>query len=386
MAVEIKKIIIRQGTEAERKQVTLDKGEPGFCTDSNRLYVGNGIGSGLPVGTNNLGFATFTGNNTNISSSLAPTSGDFVFDKSSNLMFMLTGTDFARTSAFAPFGSQFTVDNNTLVLVGNKVQVADNSILPTKFFSGAIGNGLERVNSNNILKTKVGGSITYDGAGAMIVSNGSLTNANFTNAPANTVKGRLNSVGPLQDLSVSDLATLLAGVFATVPIGTVIDWAGTSASVPATYLECNGQAVSRTTYASLFATLSTTWGAGDGSTTFNVPDLRRRTTVGAGGASTATLLNSVGSVGGSETHVLSANEGKCQFDMDATFVAAGSPLPANTFVAGMQLRNRGNIDFNVSPFAPAGSTQSGTIGASPADPHNNLQPSAVVRKIIKATA
>lgn len=386
MAVEIKKIILRQGTEAERKQTTLDQGEPGFCTDSNRLYIGTGVGSGLPVGTNNLGFATFTGSNTNISTNLAPVSGDFVFDTGSNLMYMLTGTDFTNISSFAPFGSQFTVDNNTLVLIGNQVQVANNSILPTKFAASSIGNGLERINSNTILKTKLGSSLTYDGAGAMIVSNGSLTNANFANAPANTVKGRLNSVGPVQDLTVADLATLLAGIFATVPIGTVIDWAGTSVSIPATYLECNGQAVSRTTYASLFAALSTTWGSGDGSTTFNLPDLRRRTTVGSGGTATATLFNTVGSYGGSETHVLSANEGKCEFELDAEFVAAGSPLPANTFVAGMQIRNRGNIDFNVTPFAPAGSTQSGTVGANAADPHNNLQPSAVVRKIIKATA
>jgi hypothetical protein len=45
-------------------------------------------------------------------------------------------------------------------------------------------------------------------------------------------------------------------------------------AVPADYLECNGAAVSRTTYAALFAKLGTTYGAGDGSTTFNVPDLR----------------------------------------------------------------------------------------------------------------
>lgn len=46
------------------------------------------------------------------------------------------------------------------------------------------------------------------------------------------------------------------------------------ATVPAGWLECNGAAVSRTTYAALFAVLSTTYGAGDGSTTFNLPDLR----------------------------------------------------------------------------------------------------------------
>jgi microcystin-dependent protein len=60
---------------------------------------------------------------------------------------------------------------------------------------------------------------------------------------------------------------------AAVPAGTVIWWAG-STSAPSGYLKCNGAAVSRTTYADLFSAIGTTWGSGDGSTTFNVPDLR----------------------------------------------------------------------------------------------------------------
>jgi microcystin-dependent protein len=57
-----------------------------------------------------------------------------------------------------------------------------------------------------------------------------------------------------------------------MPIGSVVAYAG--ASVPSGYFECNGQAVSRTTYADLFATIGTIYGAGDASTTFNVPDMR----------------------------------------------------------------------------------------------------------------
>lgn len=57
-----------------------------------------------------------------------------------------------------------------------------------------------------------------------------------------------------------------------VPAGAVFHMA--TATVPAGYLEYNGQAVSRTTYATLFAVVGTTYGAGDGSTTFNLPDLR----------------------------------------------------------------------------------------------------------------
>ena len=57
-----------------------------------------------------------------------------------------------------------------------------------------------------------------------------------------------------------------------VPAGSVFTFATTT--VPSGYLECNGAAVSRSTYASLFSSISTTWGVGDGSSTFNLPDLR----------------------------------------------------------------------------------------------------------------
>ena len=62
-----------------------------------------------------------------------------------------------------------------------------------------------------------------------------------------------------------------------VNTGLIIPWG--SASIPTSFLECNGQAVSRSTYAALFAVISTTYGSGDGSTTFNVPDLTDRTVV-----------------------------------------------------------------------------------------------------------
>lgn len=59
-----------------------------------------------------------------------------------------------------------------------------------------------------------------------------------------------------------------------LPSGTLIDFAGTIE--PSGWLLCDGRAVSRTTYASLFASISTAFGSGDGSTTFNLPDFRGR--------------------------------------------------------------------------------------------------------------
>ena len=88
-----------------------------------------------------------------------------------------------------------------------------------------------------------------------------------------------------------------------IPTATIIPWS--TASVPSGFLECNGAAVSRTTYAALFAVISTTYGAGDGSSTFNLPDLQDKVTVSksnnktlasTGGAETVT---STGNVGGS---------------------------------------------------------------------------------------
>jgi microcystin-dependent protein len=88
-----------------------------------------------------------------------------------------------------------------------------------------------------------------------------------------------------------------------IPTATIIPWS--SASVPSGFLECNGAAVSRSTYSALFAIVGTTYGAGDGSSTFNVPDLQDNVPVGksnnkalasTGGANTVT---STGSVGGS---------------------------------------------------------------------------------------
>lgn len=72
----------------------------------------------------------------------------------------------------------------------------------------------------------------------------------------------------------------LSGGQAT-PIGTVNPYAGSTA--PDGWLLCNGQAVDRTTYAALFAVIGTTYGSGNGSTTFNVPNLVNRMAVGSGG-------------------------------------------------------------------------------------------------------
>ena len=61
----------------------------------------------------------------------------------------------------------------------------------------------------------------------------------------------------------------------------ILPWGGSIANIPSDYLFCDGSAVSRTTYSALFAVISTIHGVGDGSTTFNLPDRRNATSIGA---------------------------------------------------------------------------------------------------------
>ena len=82
---------------------------------------------------------------------------------------------------------------------------------------------------------------------------------------------------------------------------------GAYATAGTGWLLCNGAAISRTTYADLYAVISTTWGTGDGSTTFNVPDMRGRFPVGAGQGLTLTN-RSLGDTGGEEDHLLIEEE------------------------------------------------------------------------------
>jgi microcystin-dependent protein len=94
---------------------------------------------------------------------------------------------------------------------------------------------------------------------------------------------------------INDGALLEGGI----PTATIVPW--TNSSAPTGFLECNGSAVSRTTYSALFAIIGTTYGAGDGSTTFNVPDLQDNVPVGKSNN------KALASTGGANTVAASGN-------------------------------------------------------------------------------
>jgi microcystin-dependent protein len=186
-----------------------------------------------------------------------------------------------------------------------------------------------------------------------------------------------------------------------VPAGKLDEFAGTTA--PTGWLVADGSAYSRATYSRLFSAIGTTWGAGDGSTTFNVPNLQRRTTVGAGGTGTGTLANTVGATGGEETHALTTAE-LAAHNHSITVNDPGhahgvtDPTHAHAFGAASNIANGGGSPsaFNAGTTASTQNAATGIsinaaatgITASSANngsgtAHNNMQPSAVVLKCIK---
>lgn len=266
------------------------------------------------------------------------------------------------------------------------------------------------------------------------LDNEALAFANIKQAATETATGVVELATTAEATTGTDTtrAVTAAGVAAAIaaavaslnaiPIGTVLDYTGLTA--PTGYIFPYGQAISRTTYASYFTLVSTTYGAGDGSTTFNVPDLRGRVTAGQddmGGTSANRLTDqsgglngdTLGGTGGAETVTLvtanlpshnhtvdppstttstvgdhghpaywnSADNGSVDPSGSIHIGVGGADLePAHTgspsTTRGEQIGGAGshNHTVNISSFS-SGNTGSGSA-------INNVQPTIILNKIL----
>lgn len=196
----------------------------------------------------------------------------------------------------------------------------------------------------------------------------------------------------------SDGAFYLRGFFGnpySLPIGGMIDYAGSTAP-NSSFVLAYGQAISRTTYANLFSLISTTYGAGDGSTTFNVPDLRGRVTAGKddmGGSAASRLTSSyfggtatnLGATGGAESLTLTAAQLPSNIPYNDAGHVHGVDIPrgaSSTF---------GNILLGATANQTPASVTSGvattgiTINPSGGNAHRTVQPTIIVSKILRIT-
>jgi len=144
--------------------------------------------------------------------------------------------------------------------------------------------------------------------------------------------------------------------------GMVLPYAG--ASAPTGFLLCDGAAVSRSTYADLFALISTTYGVGDGSTTFNLPNLKGRVPVGLDTAQSE--FDVLGETGGAKTH---------------TLTIAQIPAHNHQNLWGIGSQSGGNR-LQSGNYNPVGNTTP-TADTGGGEAHPNLQPYIVLNYIIK---
>ncbi len=161
---------------------------------------------------------------------------------------------------------------------------------------------------------------------------------------------------------------------ASAPAGSMLPFAGSAA--PVGWLLCYGQAVSRATYSVLFTAISTTYGSGDGSTTFNLPDLRGRVVAGKddmGGTSASRLTSPVagstlGATGGAQSHTLTTPE-----------------IPSHTHTLN---KSGGFSGSDTPPYVlntsdPGAFVTTSTSATGGGGAHNNVQPTIVANYIIK---
>lgn len=161
------------------------------------------------------------------------------------------------------------------------------------------------------------------------------------------------------------------------PTGSITMFAGSTA--PTGYLICDGSAVSRTTYAGLFTVIGTTYGTGDGSTTFNLPNLKGKVAVGQDTGDTA--FDTLGETGGEKTHTLTIDE----MPSHNHSITNPSNAPNAVFHSSVGTNHWFNVQgsgdgAHPDAFQYANPTIANKGGGGA---HNNLQPYIVLNYIIK---
>ena len=204
----------------------------------------------------------------------------------------------------------------------------------------------------------------------------------------------VNDNGTLKKVTLQQLQTLVRTGFTTIPTGAIMDFAGSDA--PEGWLLCYGQEVSRETYAALFTALGsgTIYGAGNGTSSFNVPDLRGRVAAGKdnmGGTGAGRLGDvsvtgtdgvTLGNAGGLYYHTLTVAQ--------LAFHAHVTPQHNHNLTAvfpsftGTSRGGTGTFSINSETHTTGLSNQDlTTTGAGSSQGHNNVQPTMIVNKIIK---
>lgn len=150
------------------------------------------------------------------------------------------------------------------------------------------------------------------------------------------------------------------------PSGVVSPFAG--AAAPSGWLMCNGAAVSRTTYSDLFTAIGTTFGSGDGSTTFNLPNLNGRTPVGFDVSQAE--FDFVGKASGTKTHTLTVNEIPSHTHTQNSHTHTGSTSTTGSHDHTASTNTAGSHSHTTSMTTQGGHSHGGSTGSAGSHSHS----------------
>jgi microcystin-dependent protein len=277
----------------------------------------------------------------------------------------------AASTGSIPSGIVTTSDTGTVTstmiangtITGN--DIAANTIIDENIKSTAA-----------IAATKVQGTVASGGTTGQFLKKSSGTDYETTwstvagavyqpEAPVSPQNGDIwiDSDATASVLNTNDFLTKNDFELFTTPIGGVTTYAG-SASPSSKWAICDGTAVSRTTYDVLFTRIGTTYGVGDGTTTFNLPNLKGRVVVGVDAAQTE--FDALGETGGAKTHTLTTAE---------------MPSHQHTFSRANEGPFGGIIGSNGHGGTIQETLSTSATGGSGA--HNNLQPYIALNYLIR---
>ena len=301
------------------------------------------------------------------------------------------GTDIIDATNYS---SSLTVGTNATVTgdlsVGDAFTAGSIAAYPTTNFTAAISGTTLTVSAVASGTLYVGQYITSGAASGTQITAGS--GSSWTVSPSQTVSstsmvaaaGATSTTVASTDNS-TNIATTAYVKAAGVPTGALFMW-GTS-SAPTGFLICNGSAVSRSTYSTLYGIVGTTFGVGDNSTTFNLPNFNGSMPIGVTGATSSSFTGSisgttltVSAVGSGAVAINQVISGTSATAIAATSIVAGtkyqivsigstttwssfggpaSPSVGNTFVATAS----GSGDGTAYPVIASGTTITGYVSA-----------------------
>ena len=287
------KLLVRRGTDADRLSILLDDGELGYSTNTNRLFIGDGVTyGGVLIGNKLLGAASDV-------TTLSPAQvGDIAFDSDNYILYRLASGSGSSIGDWSSIGTLNTSTNGTIVVSATN-GISVGTLSAGNFDADSLGSSIELDGSNRVA---LSGTINIDSISQrtvdatsylrlppkIAIDGGDYTFPNlgpsFNGAAlASDIDGKLSWGANVVTAGVSPTTAAL------IPVGTITPFVSSTNAVPYGWLPCDGRTVSGVTYPELSALIGNTYGGTDPN--FKVPDYTGQTLYGSVDPANSTLYS-----------------------------------------------------------------------------------------------